>query len=132
MRNIKHETQNNQINRIGAVLVETLSDHFECQRITGRTSHMLESASQGDILVFVTKAQAESVEQSLRGKFQCLVEEEGSLTRLHRTIRGRRGKVWLDHTWVEAYFAREVSKMGFKLKSVLAARERMAGEGMDR
>ena len=91
---------------IGQAMKGTARVYFQASRNTGRTASMVESAKDGDRLVFADPKEADRVGRMLKEReldVECIVIAPKEARRIFE--RGTsQGRTIFDHQWVEQYY----------------------------
>ncbi len=95
---------------IGSAIRGAVSVYFQCARATGRTKLLVESVADGDMVWFTNKNEAERVRRlclERHVKITCMVNDPQRPSTWMGN-RAPKGKLFFDHTWIEAYYLRVI------------------------
>jgi len=107
---------------IGAAVRGAAEIYFRSARNTGRTTHMIDNARDGDVVVFSCAREARRVERQCldRGvKIRPAVVPPGGLPALYDRLRGVRGpRVYFDHSVIEGCYMEAIQDVDRTLTEI--------------
>lgn len=98
---------------IGEQLINRANQYFISARNTGRTYRMIESAKDGDLVIFTNDREKERVRKIFlqQGKnIKCVVVDPKRPCEVYQITRGNRCNVLFDHTWVEQFYLSAIER----------------------
>lgn len=102
---------------IGTAMQAMARIYFETSRMTGRSTHLAESISPDDVVVFSSEKLARHfcrlVKEKRKFNAKYVVSDPKYFPNLFDKLRGKRihGKLIFDHVWLELFYEHEISAL---------------------
>ncbi|WP_420408636.1 hypothetical protein [Hoeflea sp.] len=115
---------------IGAALRGAAQIYFQSARRTGRTVSMVESAKDGDVLIFTNVDEAKRVERLCKERgiqIRWMVADPHNPLSIFDRLKGPvEGRAIFDHSWVEQFY---LNALDATAKDIQSLQNNLSGEG---